>query len=401
MLKKTAFVLLITMVLLTGNIAAEDTAPAANNAFAFDLYQYLDADDNLIFSPFSITQAFGMAVAGAAGQTEQQIMDVMHYPTHDLHQSLFELKTLLVPNVEVPETGGKQPPDITIANAFFGQEDYPFRQDYIDMIFATYNSELRRMDFFDAPNASRQEINAWAAEQTHDRIQDVLPPGSVNSTTRLVLVNAIYFKASWMVEFDPDDTDDAPFYPLDGSTVEVPMMYQRLSLPYYAGAGFQATFMEYAFSPIAMMFVLPDDFETFEMNAAAFESAWHTTDYRPVLLHVPRFTFESALGLGTTLQAMGIVDAFDPVAADFSRMAHPTRDDNLYISDALHKAFIAVDEYGTEAAAVTSLPMAGGGAPSNPPVELRLDRPFLYFIFDQQTGTILFMGHVLNPEARQ
>jgi serpin B len=290
---------------------------------------------------------------------------------------------------------------LNIANAVWGQENYPFLDDYVDLLDTYYGAGLQQVDFINATEAARLAINAWVEDQTEDRIQDIIPPGLLDTLTRLVLANAVYFNASWHDPFNASDTHDDTFTLLDGSQVTVPMMSQSEVFRYGRGEDYQAVQLPYFGGNMNMLIVLPDagKFEAVEtaLDARVIDTVYEIPDGPLVHLFMPRFEYEYAVSLSTILRAMGMTDAFDPAQADFSGMAAT---DELFISEVLHKSFIKVDEKGTEAAAATIVMMAGGGgyAPSET-VELRLDRPFIYLIYDWQTGTILFVGRVLNPAA--
>jgi serpin B len=241
-------------------------------------------------------------------------------------------------------------------------------------------------------------INDWVAEQTEDRIEDLIPPGVLGAATRLVLTNAIYFNAAWAQPFEASATQDEAFHLLDGGQVTVPMMHQTESFGYLAGDGYQAVELPYEGHELSMVILLPDEggFEAFEagLDAAQVEAILQETSDRQVALALPRFEFEAQFSLADTLGAMGMPDAFSD-QANFSGMTG-TRD--LFISAVIHKAFVAVDEEGTEAAAATAVVMVEGAMPAEP-LEVRVDRPFLFLIRDIQTGTVLFLGRVMDPAA--
>jgi serpin B len=290
---------------------------------------------------------------------------------------------------------------LNIANALWGQEGHPFHEDFIALLNENYGAGLRLLDFVADAEAARQQINTWVSDQTQGRIQDLIPAGAVTEITRLVLTNAVYFKAGWTSKFDPEFTDDETFTLLDGSTVEVPMMVQENTYQYASGDGYEAILLPYQGNRMGMVILLPtaDNFAAFEesLDAEQFAAIVGDLDWEKVLLYMPRWENESAFGLGDALVGLGMVDAFDPNAADFSGMADTTNE-RLFISAVIHKAFVKVDESGTEAAAATAVIMGATAVQEEePPIELRLDHPFIYAITDQQSGTILFLGRVLNP----
>ncbi len=260
-----------------------------------------------------------------------------------------------------------------------------------------YDAGLRLLDFAGDPEAARGIINGWVSEQTEGRIQDLLPPRTVDALTRLVLTNAVYFNAAWAEQFDPRETRDGAFYLLDGSQVTVPMMRRTANYGYVAGEGFQAVELPYDGKELAMVILLPNvgRFEEFEnsLDAQGVEEILEGLAYREVALTMPRFQVESDFSLVDTLAAMGMPAAFQPGQADFSGMdgSH-----DLYIGTVLHRAFVSVDESGTEAAAATAVVIGVTALPA-PPVEVTVDCPFIFLIRDLRTGTILFVGRVVNP----
>ena len=372
---------------------------AGNNAFALDIYQTLRSQDgNLILSPFSISLALGMTYAGARGETEAQMADTLHFdlPQGQLHPAFNALDQRL----ESRGKGGsndEEPLQLNVANAVWAEQTYPFLQEFLDLIASNYGAGIRLADFINQYEPVRKEINDWVADQTEEKIKDLLPEGVLNSYTRMVLVNAIYFKADWLRQFDADDTFDSPFHLLDGSEVTVKMMNQGTSLPYYDGAGYQAVELPYAGDTAAMDIFVPDEgnFEAFEssLNPAMLNETLNGLQPTSMMLSLPKFTFESQFNLSDTLKTMGMVDAFEADIADFSGM---TGNKDLYISDVIHKAFVAVDEEGTEAAAATAVIMETTSAILYD-ITLTIDRPFIFIIRDRPSGQILFIGRVLNP----
>ncbi len=375
---------------------------AANTAFALDLYQQLRSrDGNLFYSPYSISSALAMTYAGAAGETASEMSQVLHFPVDDstLHPAFNALDQHLkgLAELGIPEDQG-DPFQLTIANAIWGQKDFHFEEDYLDTLAVNYGAGLRLLDFIQEPEKSRRTINDWVSDQTREKIQNLIPEGAVTSDTRLVLSNAIYFKATWLEPFEESLTENGTFYGLDGTEFDVPLMStgSDASFLYYQGKGFQALDLPYVDGQVSMLVLLPDQgyFEDFEvgLSAETLSQVLAEMSYQPIQLRFPRFEFESEISLADTLAAMGMPSAFSG-AADFSGM---TGEKDLFISDVFHKAFIGVDENGTEAAAATAVLMELTAAPMNP-LQLTVDRPFLFLIRDQGTGTILFMGRVVSP----
>jgi serpin B len=376
---------------------------AGNTAFAFDLYQAVRAQEgNLIYSPYSVSLALAMTYAGARGSTEQQMADTFHFTLAQerLHPAFNALDLDLARRGEMEpefEEEEGQHFKLNVANAIWGQDGFPFHEDFLTVLAANYGAGLRLLDFMSQPEAARQVINDWVAEETEERIKDIVPSGAITPETRLVLANAIYFNASWLHPFDEGSTHDEVFHLPDGSEVTVPMMSQRESFGYARGDGYQAASLPYYGGDAAMIVVMPDEgrFEAFEasLDAAAFDAVVDSLIWQDVVLTMPLFEYETDLNLSQTLAAMGMPDAFSP-AADFSGMS----DEPLFISAVLHKAFVKVDESGTEAAAATVVIMVGAAEGEPPePVVLTLDKPFIFAIYDRASGTVLFVGRVVNP----
>jgi serpin B len=371
-----------------------------NNAFALDLYQSLHAQDgNLIYSPYSISLALAMTYAGARGETEAQMAQTLHFlPQSKLHSALNAL------DLELAQRGKAQSEDQTplqldIANAVWAEQTFPFLKDYLDLIAQNYGAGIHLADFIDQSEAARKEINSWVSKKTNDKIRNMIPAGVLDPSTKMVLVNAIYFKADWAYQFDPNSTRDAPFHLLDGSDVQVKMMSKNLhGVLYVQGNGYQAVELPYQGRSAAMDIIVPDEgkFSEFESMLDIQKLNEILGDMQPsdgIELGLPKFSFSADFDLKDRLTSMGMTDAFDPDRADFSGM---TGKRDLYIDAALHKAFVAVDEKGTEAAAATAVIMAPTSA-MLPNVSLTVDHPFVFVIRDLPSGQILFIGRVLDP----
>lgn len=383
------------------NVPSADSQTLAdgNNAFALDIYQTLRAQDgNLILSPFSMSLALAMTYAGARGETESQMADTLHFelPQGQLHPAFNVLDQDLATRGEA-KADEQEPLQLNIANAVWAEQTYPFLQEFLDLIASNYGAGIRLADFVNQYESVRKEINNWVYDQTQEKIKDLLPEGVLSPDTRMVLVNAIYFKADWLSQFDAADTFDAPFHLLDGTDVTVKMMNQGTFMPYYQGDVYQAVELPYAGDTAAMDIFVPDAgaFETFEssLNTDLFNETITGLQPTSMQLSLPKFTFESSFSLSDALKSMGMVDAFDGNKADFSGMI---AEKDLFISDVIHKAFVAVDEEGTEAAAATAVIMEVTSAMMSD-VTLTIDRPFIFIIRDKPSGQILFIGRVLNP----
>jgi serpin B len=370
---------------------------AGNSDFAFVLYDRLfDERANLFYSPYSISLALAMTYAGARNQTAEQMSEALHFdlPQDRLHAAFNALDAAL--SARGAQLDPEQRFRLRIANALWGQEDYAFLAAFLDELAHNYGAGLRVLDFVGAPEASRQTINEWVEEQTEEKIKDLLPQGSISSDTRLVLSNAIYFNAAWMYPFQEEVTEDGTFYLLDGEQVVVPMMAQSERLGYAAGEGYKAVELPYLGGELSMVVVVPTEgsFQDWacSLDAEQWSAVVDGMQRMQVRLTMPKFTFESGFRLKDALMRLGMPEAFSGTA-DFSGM---TGKRDLFISDVYHKAFVAVDEEGTEAAAATAVVMELTAAPAQP-VEVRVDRPFVFVIRDIETGAILFLGHVVNP----
>jgi serpin B len=371
----------------------------ANAAFALELYQVLRKDhENLFYSPYSISVALALAYAGARGETEQQMADAMHYTLSQerLHAAFNALDQALASRGEGAMGKDGQAFQLHVANAIWGQQDYSFLDAYLDVLALNYGAGLRLVDFVKAPEEARVTINDWVSEQTENKIDDLIPAGAIDALTRLVLTNAIYFNAAWAKPFDEKQTEDGSFRLLDGSQVTVPMMKQVESLGYAMGKGYQAVELPYDGNELSMVILVPDEgqFGAFEdaLDADRLEGIVQDLRYVQVALSMPQFKIESSMSLTDALAAMGMPAAFSD-DADFSGM---TGNHDLAISDVVHKAFVSVDESGTEAAAATAVIMKLTAMPAEP-LTVTIDRPFIFAIRDIQTGSLLFVGRVVDP----
>ncbi len=377
-----------------------DAQVQGNNAFAFDLYQELStADGNLFYSPYSISLALAMAYAGADGDTETQMAETLHYTLtqEKLHPAFKALSDELARRSyedAAPEEGRGL--KLNIANAAWGQEGYEFLDSYLAVLSENYNGGLKTVDFINATEEARVTINDWVADETEDRITDLIAPGLLSDLTRLVLTNAVYFNAAWQSPFSEKFTAPGQFFPETGEPVDAEMMHQSEDFLFSQGSGYQAISLPYEREELSMLILLPDEnqFSEFEkeLTASKVETILAEMTSREVNLSMPKFTFESEFGLGETLKILGMPLAFSS-DADFSGI---TGGRDLFISDVIHKSFVAVDEEGTEAAAATAVVFEATAIPAEP-VIMTIDRPFLFMILDHQTNTILFIGRVTDP----
>jgi len=364
-----------------------------NNQFAFDLYGRLRTEPgNLFFSPNSISTALAMTYAGAKADTESQMADALHYDLAPdrLHPAFSTL-------VERLHGRTKKGIEIKVANRLWGQTGYEFLPAYIQVTKQQYRAELGQVDFVQQTEAARQAINTWVEEQTNDKIKDLIPSGVLNEMTRLVLTNAIYFKGDWGSQFDKKATKDATFHLSATENVDVPMMFQKEEFKYGAVDDVQILELPYVGNDLSMLVLLPKEVDGLPSleekltldNLGKWSSALRK---QKVDVYLPKFTMTSQFSLDGVLRAMGMTAAFDSGQADFSGMIGKKE---LYITAVVHKAFVDVNEQGTEAAAATGVAVGVTSVQITP--TFRADHPFVFLIRDNQTGSILFMGRVANP----
>ena len=369
---------------------------ASQTELAFDLYHRARSDgENVFFSPHSISSALAMVFAGARGETQRQMAGVLHWQSDGqaLLASIRNLQDQLTSREAADAPGALA---LHIANSLWMDGGYQFAADYVSLLGGDFGAEAQTVDFRGGTEAARQAINTWISDTTNERITDLLGPGSIDEMTRLVLANAIYFHANWHLEFDPDITTNQVFRLLDGSAATVPLMHQTNHLWFFQGSGFVAVDLLYQGGETSMLIILPDagTFSAFEeqLRPDILTSITDGLESRYVDLLMPRFGLEQSIGLKDALVTMGMPVAFGD-EADLSGMDGVGE---LYISNVFHKAFVAVDEQGTEAAAATAAVMGWQSIPP-PPVEVHLDRPFLFIIRHRESGAVLFMGRVLDP----
>jgi serpin B len=372
-----------------------------NNAFAFNLYQVLkQTGGNLFYSPYSISEALAMTYAGARGETEKDMAEALNFTLSQdrLHPAFNSLDLQLKQRGQGAEGKNGTGFKLDVANAIWGQKGYQFLAQYLDVLAQNYGAGLRIVDFIKQTEQSRATINQWVSDQTQGKIKDLIPPGVINDMTRLVLTNAIYFNAAWQYPFDEKATSDGQFYLLDGSSVTVPMMKQTESFGYAKGANYEAVELPYSGQELSMVILLPKagEFEAFEssLDAGLVKTIIGQLETNEVSLTMPKFEYEASFGLKQALSTLGMGIAFTS-DADFSGM---DGNHDLLIQDVLHKAFVSVDEAGTEAAAATAVIVGLTAVPAQP-TQVTIDRPFLFLIRDISTGSIIFVGRVLNPAA--
>lgn len=369
-----------------------------NNQFAIDLYQAsLDgSQDDLIASPYSVSLALAMTYAGARGDTATEMADVMHYrlAQEELHP-VFNYLDLTLESRGANASGQEDgdPFRLEIANAIWGQTDYEFKQEFLDTIALNYGAGLRLLDFQEEPEASRLTINEWVETKTEEKIKNLLPEGSITPATVMVLTNAIYFNAAWETPFQEGLTSDADFTTLSGNVKQVPMMSQMERHGHARVGSADAVELDYDGGEVSMVLIVPDEFQEFEENefdADYLRELDESMEPKMVDLAMPKFQIDTTLPLTETLQEMGMILPFTD--ADLSGLA----DGDLVITDVIHKAFINLNEEGTEAAAATAVVVGETSAPTAE-VTVNANKPFIYLIRDVETGTVLFIGRVADP----
>jgi serpin B len=374
---------------------------ADNGDFAWSFYrEIIKPGENLFFSPYSLSVALAMTWVGARGTTETEMAEAMRFKLGQerLHVAFNGLDLELASRAEAASRQDAPLPFVlNVTNALFGQIGYQFLDAFLDTLAQHYGAGMRLMDFIEATEESRVAINAWVSEQTNERIKELIPQGIITTATRLVLVNAIFFTASWQEPFDETATENRPFKRLDGSEVQVPTMRNSIDAVYGTGNALRAAEIPYDGGQLAMLVIVPDagQFEAVESTLSASTVAQVRDGLTPhrVELALPKFSFRSNVPSKEPLKALGMIEAFGG-GADLSGM---NGTGGLFIQDVVHQAFVAVDEKGTEAAAATAVIVGETSAP--PAATLTIDRPFVFAIIDRPTGATLFIGRVLDPSA--
>jgi serpin B len=379
-------------------MAAADRAAVVegNNAFAFALYGHLrNQNGNLFFSPESISTALAMAYAGARGNTATEMAKTLHFTLPQQH--LNPAMGALLSDLNAAHDGYQ----LSVANALWAQQGYTFLDTFLQLLKTDYGAGLNQVNFKGATEAARLTINRWVEQKTQDKIKDLLQPGTVAPSTRLVLTNAIYFKGNWQTQFDKAQTRDEDFYPSRAQTKKVAFMHREGSFSYFDGGTFRLLEIPYKSKELSLVVLLPKDrggLPALEQSLTASNTQqWlsQVVQFDKVIVALPKFKSTQQFELGATLGAMGMAQAFSG-SADFSGM---TGKRDLAISEVIHKAYIDVNEEGTEAAAATAVgmrAMAMRGPVEQPPV-FRADHPFIFLIRDNRSSSILFMGRMADP----
>jgi serpin B len=381
--------------------AAAPTEPGplveGNSTFACDLYARLKTTPgNLFLSPYSISSCLAMACAGARGNTEKEIANVLHLPGNPA-QVRASFATL---QEQLKQAGKQKGIELSIANALWAQQGHPFLPAFLQVAQQEYEASLKQADFKTAAAEVTREINGWVAEQTKGKIQNIIAPGALDQMTRLVLANAIYFKGAWANPFEKSNTRPQPFHISSTRQIDAPLMTHAETVNYLENNEFQAAELPYAGGQFAMVILLPrqiDGCPSFERSLTSrnLKSWLGQMRQQKVELYIPRFKLESGFALQSVLANMGMAEAFS-VKADFSGM-DGARD--LFISSVSHKAWVEVNEEGTEAAAATVVGVAAMAyhKPPPPPPVFRADHPFIFLIRDTSSGSVLFLGRLANP----
>jgi serpin B len=392
----------------TNEKPSKEIVVKGNNQFALDLYGKLrEEEGNLFFSPYSISTALALAFAGARGRTESQMADVLHFPV-DINpngdtSTLVSDRRLFADTfgrivADLNERGEEGGYELTIANALWLQEGYEFLDEFLELIKNNYDGQLNEVDFIAATEKTRKTINTWIEDKTNDKIKELIKPGVLDSMTRLVLTNAVYFKGNWARQFKEDKTKDAPFTLASGQKVDVPIMNQTAEFNYLETEHFQALELPYVDEELSLIVLLPRDFNGLDelektLNAENLSKWLSGLRKSEVVVSIPKFKTTSQFSLASVLKSMGMVDAFTD-AADFSGM-NGGRD--LSISAVIHKAYVDINEEGTEAAAATAVTIRLTSMGPTPTPVFRADHPFLFLIRDNLSGSILFIGRQMNP----
>jgi len=383
--------------LITQEQQMENNAVSINpNAFALDLYAKLkDKPGNLFFSPYSISSALAMTYAGASGNTKTQMAKTLHFDVNqNIHQDFSSLNKSLTAQSEAYQ--------LNIANALWGQKGLAFLIEFVDLNHEYYGATLKSADFKGATETARQTINQWVADQTENKIKELFVPGILNQQTRLVLTNAIYFKGNWQFPFEPENTSELPFHLSTDSKVDVPTMYREGEFKYMENQDLQIIELPYqkndSQQSLSMLVILPrkvDGLSLVEEKPEQWLSYIEPQRFKSekVKVYLPKLQLESALQLKDALENLDMLDAFDLGNADFSAL---TGKKNLALSAVVHKAFVEVNEEGTEAGAATGVVVTLRGI-LPPPIEFRADHPFIFLIKDNRSDSILFLGRVIDP----
>ena len=368
--------------------------PSEQKDFVFAFYSEIaekDKKSNIFFSPLSISTAFSMAYEGAKENTASEMQQVFGFESDDAKRQKAISELLSRFNHKDDWY------NLQVANALWIKDGYEIKQNYIDTAKTHYSSTADNVDFVTDDGINK--INSWVKEKTNDKIESILAPGSTDDSTRMVITNAVYFKGKWSSEFNPRDTSEKLFWTDKDNSVTVPMMKQHVDIYNYAKtANLQALELNYLGGDISMVVLLPKDKDGIRsleqsMNKEKLDAIKDGMTRQPVTVEIPKFEFETEYNLKSPLQSLGVHDAFDKNSANFQGIT----DEQVYLAKAAHKAFVNVNEKGTEAAAITALVARATSGPPEPVAEFVADHPFMFVIQEKETGEILFIGRLVNP----
>lgn len=374
-----------------------DNVTDANNYFALELYSKVNSQEkNIFISPYSMSSALTMTYEGAKGETAEEMRKTLHLP-EDINKVRSDYLSIysIINNPEKDY-------ELNTANSIWAQKEYPFKQDFFESIKQYYDGEITNLDFIKETEQSRQTINTWVENKTNQRIKNLIPKNKIDSFTRLILTNTIYFKANWSNTFDSDSTRNETFNLDTGEQVETEIMHKTSYYNYAEDNTAQILEMDYINNDISMLVILPkENINAFEgnFNIDKLESLKQNMNNQRVSVSFPKFKIEENYKMKDTLKELGMIKPFNPTNADFSGMTNLEESlENLYISKVLHKTFIEFSESGTEAAAATAVIVGITGIPPvEEPKEFKANKPFIYIIQEKSTGTILFIGKLNNP----
>ena len=383
---------LIGLLFLLPSLGMAQSSSKINNQFAFDFFKQISMSEkgNIFFSPISLSTAMGMTYAGTAGETQKQIAKVFHFPANSKKFHSQQGST-------IKWLGSKADSiELSIVNMLWAEKTYPFKNSYSKLIKKTYSAAVEPVDFINKYEESRTLINDNILKATNDKIKNLLPAGSVNNLTRLVLTNAVYFKANWQTKFEKDKTIDAKFYVTPQDPLKCRMMGAKSNFNYFEDAKIQALDLSYSGNNYSMLIILPRNNESVEelvkgMTQESLSTITKGLTLEKINISIPRFQFSTGYQLKQVLSEMGMPQPFSD-DANFSNM---TSRNDLKISDVFHKAFIEVNEQGTEAAAATAVVVRMKSIGNEK--FFTANHPFVFLIREKSTGTILFMGRMVDP----
>ena len=382
------------------------------NDFVGNFYRHLaqEGEGNLFYSPYSLYTALGVVYAGAAGNTATEFQDVMGLedPADRFHRNLNTLDLTLLNDSVRPEAENSKAegfrPTLSVANGLWIQDGLEVLPGFLNTVTANYGTGLAQLDFRDSPDEAVAAINQWVDEATQGKIMQVISRDSITGDTSLVVTNAVYFKGDWEDKFSEELTTDEPFFLLDGQETQAPMMFQRNNYRWQVDDGYQAVELPYEGKTFALLVLMPDEgtFETFEqtLTGERLQAITDNLNRSKVILRMPRFKLDYSFSAKKGLQALGLADAFHMENADFRPIAGRLKGvpiEAIWIEDAVQKSFVEVNEEGSEAAAATAVIVGVPDSKPQPPVEVTIDRPFIFLLRHSPTGAVLFMGRVLDP----